>query len=229
ETLAGLGIATRLDCLPGHWLAADTGNESMIELCTSREGNWPQIVVTAPVGKILYQAEGLPVLVPVFAAAISQQSGETVGLGDAASSLDQLEAVLGGHLPVFRARDLSAYNELIPAARYYHNSRNPAAPETAHPPAPHIPEPVLRPTPPRPRHPGPDLRAARARRRRDAGGARARGQQPRPFRGGAEPLPARRADSRPLAQRAGAGEAALVPGARCRQSRALQGGARLRA
>src|SRR5262249_19451026 len=82
------------------------------------------------------------------AAAISQQSGETVGLGDAASSLDQLEAVLGGHLPVFGAGDLSAYNELIRAARYYNNSRNSAAPEAASRRAPDIQDRIVGPTAP---------------------------------------------------------------------------------
>jgi CHAT domain-containing protein len=132
ETFAGAGIAARMSCQKGHWVSGDNGDEAMLQLCVSREGNWPQIVVTAPVGKTLYQAEGLPVLVPVFAAAIQAQSGTAVGLGDAASSLDRLEAILDARLPVFGAGDLNAYNALMRAARYYNSSRNSAAAEAAY-------------------------------------------------------------------------------------------------
>src|ERR1043166_8292014 len=49
QTFGGAGIASRLDCQKGHWLTADNGNESMIALCYTRAGNWPQIVATVPV------------------------------------------------------------------------------------------------------------------------------------------------------------------------------------
>src|SRR5262249_7838670 len=80
QTFAGAGIAARLNCQKGRWVTGENGSEAMLQLCETRAGNWPQIVATVPAGRILYQAEGVPVLVPVMAAAIAKQSGETITL-----------------------------------------------------------------------------------------------------------------------------------------------------
>jgi CHAT domain-containing protein len=136
-TPAALGIAARMSCRPGHWLPArdgaaqDTG-EVMIAPCFLNEGGWPQIVVTAPIGKILYQAEGLPSLMPVFLAVIGGSSGQKLDIGEAGTSIEKLEAALNSKLPSFGTGDMSEYDELIRSARVYNASRNSAEAESAY-------------------------------------------------------------------------------------------------
>src|SRR6185437_9660792 len=128
-TPAALGIAARMNCRPGRWLPAQDGagqdvGEVLIAPCSLNEGGWPQIVVTAPIGKILYQAEGLPSLMPVFLAAIGASAGQKLAIGEAATSIEKLETVLNSKLPSFGTGDLSEYDELIRSARVYNASRN---------------------------------------------------------------------------------------------------------
>jgi CHAT domain-containing protein len=142
QTPAALGIAARMSCRPGHWLpvqgvptddgAAKEGGEILVAPCVLNEGGWPQIVVTAALGKTLYQAEGLPSLMPVFVAAIGASSGRKLDVGEAGTSIAALETVLNSKLPSFGTGDLSEYNELMRAARVYNAGRNSAEAENAY-------------------------------------------------------------------------------------------------
>src|SRR6185437_9680398 len=136
-TPAALGIAARMSCRPGRWLPAQDGAgqeiaEVLVAPCSLNEGEWPQIVVTAPIDKILYQAEGLPSLMPVFLAAIGASAGQKLAIGEAGTSIEKLETVLNSKLPSFGTGDLSEYDELIRSARVYNASRNSAEAENAY-------------------------------------------------------------------------------------------------
>ncbi len=131
-TPAALGIAARMSCRPGHWLPAQEGNEVFVAPCFLNEGGWPQIVVTVAVGKTLYQAEGLPSLMPVFEKAISVSSGRKIDVGEAGSSIERLETELNSKLPAFGTGDLGEYNELMRSARVYNAGRNSAEAENAY-------------------------------------------------------------------------------------------------
>ncbi len=142
QSPAALGIAARMSCRPGHWLPAQSGaakdgsagdgDEILVAPCFLNEGGWPQIVVTAPIGKTLYQAEGLPSLMPVFVAAINASSGRKLDIGEAGTSIAALETVLNSKLPSFGSGDLSEYNELMRAARVYNAGRNSAEAENSY-------------------------------------------------------------------------------------------------
>ena len=142
QTPAALGIAARMSCRPGHWLPppaesaknAETKgvDEVLVAPCTLNEGGWPQIVVTAALGKTLYQAEGLPSLMPVVLAAIGVSSGRKLDVGEAATSIAALETVLNSKLPSFGTGDLAEYNELMRAARVYNAGRNSAEAENSY-------------------------------------------------------------------------------------------------
>jgi CHAT domain-containing protein len=142
QTPAALGIAARMSCRPGHWLPAQGGATNdgaaqdddalLVAPCTLNEGGWPQIVVTAALGKTLYQAEGLPSLMPVFLTAIGTSSGRKLDIGEAGTSTAALETVLNSKLPSFGTGDLAEYNELMRAARVYNAGRNSAEAENSY-------------------------------------------------------------------------------------------------
>jgi CHAT domain-containing protein len=142
QTPAALGIAARMSCRPGYWLpaqgdasndgAAPDGDALLVAPCTLNEGGWPQIVVAAALGKTLYQAEGLPSLMPVFLAAIATSSGRKLDIGEAGTSIAALETVLNSKLPSFGTGDLAEYNELMRAARVYNAGRNSAEAENSY-------------------------------------------------------------------------------------------------
>lgn len=130
QSSASLDLAARMTCRPGHWVSAE-GSEALIAACTLTDGNWPQIVLTAAVGTTLFQAEGAPALLPVFATVIGAESGAPFTLGAAAGSIEQLEKLLGSKLPLFGTNDLGAYNELMQTARLYNSGRNSREAEAA--------------------------------------------------------------------------------------------------
>jgi CHAT domain-containing protein len=130
-TAEGLSIAARMSCKPARWAAA-SGGDVMLAACSLNDGGWPQLVMTTASGNFLYQAEGAPAVLPVFAAAIAANSRQPVDLGDAGTSVAKLEALLETPLPSFGTGDLADYKELIRVARIYDGQANFAEAETSY-------------------------------------------------------------------------------------------------
>ena len=85
---AAAEIGRRMVCGQRKWFPLADGHELGLASCKLRDGNWPQVVVTYADGKMLYQATGLPVLLPVLTHAIAAQSGKPLDLPqDAAKSV----------------------------------------------------------------------------------------------------------------------------------------------
>jgi CHAT domain-containing protein len=132
STPGAFNIAARMTCRAGQWLDAGDGNEASIAPCTLRDGDWPQIVLTVPIGTTLYQAEGLPVMLPVFQRAISAASGRRFDLGEVAAGVERLSTLLDTALTTYSNAELIEYNELIRSARLYNAGGNSAEAEAAY-------------------------------------------------------------------------------------------------
>ena len=76
ETAAGRDQAARLLCEEPVWTAPAEGLDVSAASCRARDGNWPRVALTAAVGKILYQGNGLPTAMPVVERAILRLAGK---------------------------------------------------------------------------------------------------------------------------------------------------------
>ncbi len=120
RTLEGAAIARRMRCDAGQ--AAGGDQSVQLYSCTLRAGGWPQAVLMVGAGNRLYQAEGLPSMVPVLAKAIEQAAGRPVISAQAASALAGMAAAgKGGSVA---SGDFEKYNELMRLGRLYNSTRN---------------------------------------------------------------------------------------------------------
>src|SRR5262249_29185115 len=85
HTLEGSAIARGMRCDAG---AAVAGDQSVqLYNCTLKESGWPQSVLVVGSGNRLYQAEGLPGMLPLLGKAIEQAAGRSVLSAEAAAAL----------------------------------------------------------------------------------------------------------------------------------------------
>jgi len=84
ETPGGQRLAERMNCDAGEWTGGSI--DMKVSACTLKAQGWPQIVLLADIGGILYQAEGLPSLLPVLSTAIAQRSGTPITAADQAAT-----------------------------------------------------------------------------------------------------------------------------------------------
>ncbi len=117
RSLAAAEFARRMDCRAGKWLPLADGSEIEIALCTLREGNWPQLVLTYAQGRVLYQAAGLPVLLPVMMRAITAERGKAIEPGADWREPGRLPSLLGGPIAPSLARDFAASDTALRQAR----------------------------------------------------------------------------------------------------------------
>ncbi|MDE2167208.1 MAG: CHAT domain-containing protein [Alphaproteobacteria bacterium] len=119
---AGRDAAARMSCRAGQWTTTSGGIEMTIKPCTLDDGGWPEILVVAPIGNYLFQADGLPALLPALQAVMLQQAGfrsaeGKPAFGNAAESLVRLKAAFGGRLRLIAADDVARFSELVERAR----------------------------------------------------------------------------------------------------------------
>jgi CHAT domain-containing protein len=129
ETPGGRRIAERMSCDAGEW--AGSRIDMRVSTCTLKTQGWPQIVLLASVGGILYQAEGLPSLLPVLTTAIAQRSGTQITPADTGAASKIVEARLKGGSEQMRSADLAGFTELVRLGRFYNSTQNFAGAENA--------------------------------------------------------------------------------------------------
>ncbi len=129
ETPGGRRLAERMSCDDGQWTGGTI--DMKVSACTLKVQGWPQVVLLAPIGGILYQAEGLPSLLPVLTAAIAQRSGAAIPPADTASARKIVEARLKGGTEQMRSADLASFTELVRLGRFYNSTQNFAGAENA--------------------------------------------------------------------------------------------------
>lgn len=131
-TQGGISITLRMTCDGGHWLADTPGADSAVFSCALKSDGWPSIVVLARIGRTLYQAAGLPVMLPVLEAAIASASGRPLRPAETAAALDLLRAKVPPDMMRASGSDLANYKDLIELARLYSGARNYAGAEAAY-------------------------------------------------------------------------------------------------
>ena len=120
HTLEGSAIARRMTCDGGEFVAGD--QSVLLYNCTLKESGWPQSVLMVAAGARLFQAEGLPSMLPVLAKAIEQAAGRPVISADAASALGR--AATQSKVGSAASDDFQKYNEFMRLGRFYNSTRN---------------------------------------------------------------------------------------------------------
>ena len=125
---AMLSISGQLSCDSGQFLA---DGEVLLFVCTMPSTSWPHILLISGSDRTIVQAEGMPSMLPVLAAAISMAGGRPVGAADIASG----QSLLATRVPdkVLRAAtaDFARDSQSIEAARAYSSRNDFAAAEAA--------------------------------------------------------------------------------------------------
>ena len=120
------------------------GGELLLAACTLREGDWPQVVLTYADGRILYQAAGLPTLLPVLTRAIATEDGKPLDLPQDAGTAAGLNHLLGTTLTNCTAKDYLSYEGLKRQARIFNSRSDAAGAEEAYLGSSRYPDPRLR-------------------------------------------------------------------------------------
>jgi len=119
--------AEQAACGDPQWI----GTGIAMSVCTITGNGWPHIVLAAATASSLYEADGMPSLLPALTAALSQLAG-----GDAAAASDAGKKILAAKLPGdilnARASDAADYKNYVEAGRLAGGSEDYAAAETAY-------------------------------------------------------------------------------------------------
>src|SRR5579872_1958138 len=129
ETPGGRRVAERMSCDDGEWTGGSV--DMRVAACTLKAQGWPQIVLLADVGGVLYQAEGLPALLPVLTAAIAQRSGTQITPADTTAASKIMEGRFKGGAEQMRSADLASFTDLVRLGRFYNSAQNFAGAENA--------------------------------------------------------------------------------------------------
>ena len=132
RTLAAAEFARKMDCPPARWFTLADGSEVLAAVCTLREGNWPQLMLTYAQGRVLYQSAGLPVLLPVLARAIGAESGKPFTPPDGFKDRQRLSVLFGVPVADCTARDFALADAALREARIDSSRNDFASAETAY-------------------------------------------------------------------------------------------------
>jgi len=134
---AGRDSAARLSCRAGSWITTDDGLDVLIRPCSLNDGQWPQVVVIAGLDKVLFQAEGLPAMMPVLEAVMAQQADYQAAAGKAAfggrdKARDLIEKAFGEPMRLVSGGDFDRFNDLMATARLENSRKNYRAAEDSY-------------------------------------------------------------------------------------------------
>jgi len=131
KTIVGaLSVSEQLSCDAGQSLS-DAGASDVLFLCTMQSNSWPRIVIVAGSERTLYQAEGLPSMLPVLEAAVSAASGRQAAPAAVAAGQRLLAARLPANVLMSATANSASYAQFIEMARVYSSGNDFAAAETA--------------------------------------------------------------------------------------------------
>lgn len=123
---SALNAVDRLTCDAGQSL----GGDDVLLMCETRADSWPRIVLLSATAQGLFEAEGLPGMLPVLAAAVTAQAGARPDQTVAALAI--LRARYPAGVLELRAADLSLYQESTELGRLYSSAGNFSAAEAAY-------------------------------------------------------------------------------------------------
>jgi CHAT domain-containing protein len=119
--------AEQASCGAAQWVAPGMA----LSVCTITGNGWPHIVLAAATANSLYEADGMPSLLPVLTAVLARLAG-----GDAAAATDAGEKILAAKLPAdmmrARASDAADYKNYVEAGRLAGGSEDYVAAENAY-------------------------------------------------------------------------------------------------
>ncbi|HUK61042.1 MAG TPA: CHAT domain-containing tetratricopeptide repeat protein [Stellaceae bacterium] len=125
----GLGRGDDIACDGGSPLTQ--GSAWLFFACTERSGAWPRVVLVVPAGGALYQADGMPALLPVLEAAVAARSGQALSPAETEAALHLLEQHFPAALAHAGSADAASEHSLVELARLDGAQRNFAAAEAA--------------------------------------------------------------------------------------------------
>ena len=129
KTIANyLLTSEQLSCDEGRFLGSD---DTLLFLCTLQSDRWPHILLISGSGRTVIQAEGLPNMLSVLAAAVAAASGHPIDPAEIAAGQRLLTQTLPDSVFSAEARDFALYTQAIEHARAYNSAEDFAAAETA--------------------------------------------------------------------------------------------------
>ena len=137
SSAGGMELAGRMNCRPGTWTQSAEGVALLVKACMLVDGNWPQVLEIALLGKYIMVGEGLPAMLPVLEGimvrlADYRRADGGVGLGGAEDANRRLKEAFGDTLPSAAGGDLDRYSNLVEQARLYDSRMNYRAAEAAY-------------------------------------------------------------------------------------------------
>jgi CHAT domain-containing protein len=125
---ATLAIHEQLSCDAGQFMGS---SDAFLYLCTMQSTGWPRIVLISGAERSVVQAEGMPSMLPVLAAAISAASGHLVNNADVLEGQKLLATRLPANVLTAATTDFARYSQSIEMARIYGSRNDFAAAEAA--------------------------------------------------------------------------------------------------
>jgi len=119
--------AEQASCGDPQWI----GSGMALSICTITGNGWPHVLVAAATDSSIYEADGMPSLLPVLTSALAKLAG-----GDAGAATDAGSKILAAKLPadILRAKasDAADYKNYVEAGRLAGGSEDYAAAENAY-------------------------------------------------------------------------------------------------
>jgi len=129
KILAGaLAAHEQLSCDGGQFMGA---SDTLLYLCTLQSTGWPRIALISASGRSAVQAEGMPSMLPVLAAAIAAALGHRTADADISDGRRLLAGRLPANVLAAATADFARYSQSIELARIYGSRNDFAAAEAA--------------------------------------------------------------------------------------------------
>ncbi|HXP77274.1 MAG TPA: CHAT domain-containing protein [Stellaceae bacterium] len=125
-----LGGAVPSQCEQGQALTPERDN--LLFFCVLQSVGWPRIALVTVAGGAVYEAEGLPALLPVLQAAIASLANRPVSAAETEAAIRLVEGKFPGTVARDGGADVAAYKTLAELGRANAAARNYAAAEAAY-------------------------------------------------------------------------------------------------